>query len=118
MGILLFLLIHNRKPACLTPQLSYSGRCSASWTLHRKEIFRTPDRSRWHRGFHFSRALDKRLSHRAQSLHCAGCVLRFRAVAFVASNRDAKTRQGDAALVVAAFSPRHLAASSPSHLAI
>ncbi len=85
---------------------------------HRKKIFRMPDRSRWHRGFHFSRTLDERLSHPAQSLHCAGCVLRFRAVAFVASNRDAKTRQGHAAVVGASFSRRHFVARAAADFQI
>ena len=77
-----------------------------------------PDRSRWHRRVHFSRTLDERLSHRAQSLHCAGCVLRFRAVAFVASNLDAKTRQGHAAVVGASFSRRHFVARAPADFQI
>jgi len=45
-----------------------------------KKIFRMPDRSRWHRGVHFSRTLDQRLPHQRNLYIALGCVLRFRAL--------------------------------------
>ena len=103
----------------MTPELSFSGRCSAAWT----------------------RASQKNISHcliavvgiaafiflglwtndylTAHNLYIAlGAVLRFRAVAFVASNRDAKTRQSHAAVVGASFSRRHFVARAAADFQI
>mgnify|MGYP003694394241 CR=1 FL=1 len=91
LGILLF-LIHHASEAEPVLILSYLFLVDAALLglVHREKYFTPPDRSRRSSRLSFSRALDERLSHRAQSLHCAGCVFRFRAVAFVASNRRCK----------------------------